>query len=578
MKLFHKFLLFILPCLIVSIIMTGGILSWTNSRFFDRNIDSNYRNILKASAGEIREYVQDAQRDLESLAAVLTATKVDLFRQEMALIGFREVASYFDYISIISPDGQILATTELIGNDAGNLHGDKTFEKAVSGQSAISEVKSTKENVSYAHIAVPIRQLTKVSAVIWGKLNLKSVWEVLEGIRIGETGQVYLMDLEGKPIAHREMDKVVRALPMVSAEVLGKLLESSASPVGWNDTANGMRSYCLGSVIPKLDWIIVLTQDERETHSFVYQNVKWAMVLTALACLAAACAGWLVVRRILRPIHNLHRQVQKIGEGDLDQRVTVESRDEIGDLSAAFNKMASSLKVFIRQQVETAKELAHARNLATLGMASSKVTHEVGNLLSNIALSLLTLKSESISSKGSKSIEIIERESVRVREFIQNFLQFAKKPQLRLHKASLDSTILELLEVHQPEAETRGIQLHFDWSADLPRVRFDSGKIYQVLNNLIKNSLEVIDGSGSIVIGGRVEEDYLQLSIEDTGPGIEPDVLASVFDPFFTTKGAKGTGLGLAICKTIMEAHRGTIECRSKPGEGTTFLLKFPLS
>lgn len=68
-----------------------------------------------------------------------------------------------------------------------------------------------------------------------------------------------------------------------------------------------------------------------------------------------------------------------------------------------------------------------------------------------------------------------------------------------------------------------------------------------------------------------------QVIVEDTGPGIEPEVLSSIFDPFFTTKGKRGTGLGLAICKTIMEAHRGTMECESKPGAGTTFILRMPV-
>ena len=94
---------------------------------------------------------------------------------------------------------------------------------------------------------------------------------------------------------------------------------------------------------------------------------------------------------------------------------------------------------------------------------------------------------------------------------------------------------------------------------------------------MLKNSLEAMTDSGRIRIEGRIEGEYLQVRIEDTGPGIEPDILERIFDPFFTTKGKKGTGLGLSIVKTILEAHRGAIECRSELKKGTTFILRLPL-
>jgi signal transduction histidine kinase len=227
--------------------------------------------------------------------------------------------------------------------------------------------------------------------------------------------------------------------------------------------------------------------------------------------------------------------------------------------------------------VEIARELAHARNLAVLGSTSSKVTHEVGNLLNNVGLTLSTLKSEALSQKGEKTLEILEQESLRVREFINNFLQFAKKPELRLGKISIDAIIREILFVHQPEAEKRGIHLDFNWPSDVPPINADARLIYQVINNLLKNSLEAMADPGKIRIEGTVEGEQLLITIEDTGPGIGPDILEQVFDPFFTTKGKRGTGLGLAIVRTILEAHRGTIECRSELGKGTSFILRLPL-
>jgi signal transduction histidine kinase len=215
--------------------------------------------------------------------------------------------------------------------------------------------------------------------------------------------------------------------------------------------------------------------------------------------------------------------------------------------------------------------------LAILGTTSSKVTHEVGNLLNNVGLTLAILKGEGLSQKGENALDILEKDSKRVSQFIHNFLQFAKKPDVHLKRVSIDKTVREVLFVHQTRAKQKGIQLYLNWPSNLPPVNIDTRLMYQALNNLVKNALEAMGGPGKISIEGRIEEESLVMMIEDTGPGVAPEILEEMFDPFFTTKGKKGTGLGLSIVKTIMEAHRGTIECESDVAEGTTFILRLPL-
>jgi signal transduction histidine kinase len=575
-KLLYKFLLFVLPLLILSIIITSVILSGTSYNYFRKTINQDYRNIIKSSASEIRLYMENAQKGLEGLALVITATKLDQWQKEMALTAFNHTTTEFMSVSLISSEGKKTASTGWKEENI-DLTQSEIFQKAVTGQSALSGVMVTKENIPYVHMAVPVSHLGEIIEILWGELNLKSVWDVLKGITIGETGQVYIMDLSGRYIGHRQIDRVITPPPPAKRPDILKELRESDIPVDWIEKDDGTRLYCLGSYIPGFDWVVVLSQPCPEIYAYIYKNIYWAVFITCLICLAAILLGWNRVRRFLTPIHNLHHQVQRIGRGDLDQKVSVDSQDEIGDLGLAFNKMTDSLKKFISREVEIARELAHARNLAVLGSTSSKVTHEVGNLLNNVGLTLSTLKSEALSQKGEKTLEILEQESLRVREFINNFLQFAKKPELRLGKISIDAIIREILFVHQPEAEKRGIHLDFNWPSDVPPINADARLIYQVINNLLKNSLEAMADPGKIRIEGTVEGEQLLITIEDTGPGIGPDILEQVFDPFFTTKGKRGTGLGLAIVRTILEAHRGTIECRSELGKGTSFILRLPL-
>ena len=519
--------------------------------------------------------MKNAQEGLESLALVMAATKLDRWQKEMALTAFNHTAVEFMSVSLISIEGNEIMSTGREGAEI-IFSQNEVFKKVLTGQNAISGVMLTKENIPHIHIAVPVLHLGHVIEVLWGKLNLKSVWDVLKGITVGDTGQVYIMDLSGRYIGHRQIDRVVTTPPARRPEILKELRESDA-PIGWDEKIEETKFYCLGVHILDFDWVIVLCQPCPEIYAYIYKNIYWAIIITCSICLVAILLCWNRVKRFLTPINNLHHQVQRIGRGDLGQKVSVDSQDEIGDLGLAFNEMTDSLKRFISREVETAKELAHAKNLAVLGSTSSKVTHEVGNLLNNVGLTLSTLKGETLSPSGKKALEILEKDSVRVGEFIRNFLQFAKKPELRLERGSIDRIIREVLFIHQPDAGKGGVSIELNWPPGLPPVNVDARLMYQVINNLLKNSLEAMTDSGRILIEGRIEGEYLQVRIEDTGPGIEPDILQQIFDPFFTTKGKKGTGLGLSIVKTILEAHRGTIECRSEMRKGTTFILRLPL-
>jgi signal transduction histidine kinase len=575
-RLLFRALLFVLPIMVLSLAVTGFILSWTSYQSFRQTIRQDYTSMIKSSAGEIRAFLGSAKTGIEGLAGVLAATKVDAWQQEMALTAFHHIATQFVSLALEPHEGQEpIAVGQRLGD--AEIEQLEVHREAVAGRLATSRVMVTKEHIPYIYLATPVMRLGRVSQVLVAELNLKAVWDVLEGIHIGETGMVYLLDDTGRLVGHREIDRVIKALPGVPSEILQRLQEPPGTLVEWSERRPDGSWYCLGYDIPGVGWFIVLSQKEREIYGYLYENFWLALAITLFMCFITGLLTWSRVRRFLRPVQTLHREVQKFGRGELDQRVPIESEDEIGELGTAFNEMADSLKQFIARELETARELAQARNLATLGAASSKVTHEVGNLLNNLGATLLILKSDPLSAGSKKAVEIMERDAVRVRTFIQNFLQFAKKPELTLQRASLEGTLRELLYVSQARAESKGIEVHLDWPADLPPVPVDLGLIHQVFNNLLKNAIEAMDGGGRLDIAARVDRDCLEVRIADSGPGISPEVKERIFDPFFTTKGKQGTGLGLAIGKTIVEAHRGTIACESEPGCGTAFILSLPL-
>ena len=225
-KILYRVLLLVLPLLILSIVVTGTILSWTSYNDFVKTINTDYRNIIKSSAGEIQLFIKDAQRGLEGLAWVIAATKANQWQKEMALAGFNHTATEFMSVSLTSPEGKRIVST---GWEETGVTFDETetFRKALMGQNAISHVMLTKEKIPYIRMAVPVYHLGKVQEVLWGELSLKSVWDVLEGIHIGHTGQVFIMDVSGRVIGHQQIDRVVRAHPAEQSEILTKLRQSN---------------------------------------------------------------------------------------------------------------------------------------------------------------------------------------------------------------------------------------------------------------------------------------------------------------------------------------------------------------
>jgi len=574
-KILYKFLLFVLPFIILSIVITSVVLTWTSYGYFQKTINQDYENIIKSSAGEIGLYMRHAHRGLETLCLAMSATKLDPWQIQMALAAFAHKNSEFMSVSLISAQGKFIASTRWESQKFESVPA-VLFKKALSGQTAISGVLLTEHRLPFIHIAVPAMKLGQVREVLWGELNLKSVWDVLEGITIGRTGHVYIMDLSGRYIAHRKIDRVVSVPPTQKPEIF-KEIRTLDIPVRWIEQKQETRFFCMGAYVPRFDWVIVIEQPMPEIYAYLYRNIYRAILISGSICFIVLVLAWWYVNRFMAPIQTLHQQVQRIGQGDLQQKISIDSNDEIGDLGVAFNNMTDSLKEHIRREVETAKELVHAKNLAVLGTTSSKVTHEVGNLLNNVGMILTLLKGEPLSQKGSKALEVLDKESARVMEFIHNFLQFAKMPELRMTKISLGPIIKEVLAVHEPEAEKRQIRLQLDWPPDLPKINADRHLFYQVMNNLIKNSVEAMTDSGIIRIRGAVREAHLCVAVEDTGSGIVPEIIDKMFDPFFTTKGKKGTGLGMSIVKTIVTAHGGTIECRSDTEKGTMVILRFPL-
>jgi signal transduction histidine kinase len=221
-------------------------------------------------------------------------------------------------------------------------------------------------------------------------------------------------------------------------------------------------------------------------------------------------------------------------------------------------------------------QLVHRERLAALGELAAIVAHEVRNPLGVIFNSLGSLRRMVQPSGNAKMLlGIVGEEAERLNRIVGDLLDFARPSPPALRPEPLDRVIDDALGAALARGAGR-VAVAREIAPDLPAVPMDVRLVRQALLNLTLNAVQAMPGGGTLSVRARLDGAAARVEIADTGPGIADEVRHRIFEPFFTTK-ATGSGLGLAVVKRIVDDHRGALEVRSAPGEGTTFVLRLPL-
>jgi signal transduction histidine kinase len=272
--------------------------------------------------------------------------------------------------------------------------------------------------------------------------------------------------------------------------------------------------------------------------------------------------------KLIHPILRLKESVDKLVDEGLNKYIEVESNDEIGELSNAFNEMVVKLSYAVEEQERLCR-------LAATGELAATLAHEIKNPLNAISGAANYIGKNYDGILISEFTRIISDEVARINKLTGNLLGFARPVQLEKAPNDITRLIREIGTLLDQEAREKGVSLQFDIAENIPEVVCDYSQIKQVLINLIINGFDAITGEGTVTVAARFSDGNVLLSVSDTGPGIAPDDLKQIFNPFYTTK-TRGTGLGLAISQKIARWHNGDLVVKSTPGQGCTFTLILP--
>lgn len=336
----------------------------------------------------------------------------------------------------------------------------------------------------------------------------------------------------------------------------------------------------------------MMAMREREKIGSFLTRTK--LILIAALILLSTLGPLLVYKTasyIVAPIKRLGEITKKISGGEMGLRAPLREHDETYSLAKSFNTMLDKLQL-THNSLETSMELlkqkqaqlVESEKRASLGLLVSGVAHELNNPLYNISLTAGAMREDAKDLSPEEIDEYtndIVTESKRAHNIVENLLEFA-----RARKSSVMEK-LDIVRVLGESARLVANQLRInkiELKRDLPDtqlfIKGNQSKLEQIFVSISTNAIQAMKSGGTLTFSLRPDSESgsAVIKISDTGPGISQEDIKNIFEPFFTTKPVgEGTGLGLSVCKSLVQEHHGEIEAESILGEGTTFVIKFPM-
>ncbi len=414
--------------------------------------------------------------------------------------------------------------------------------------------------------------------------SLAELKEQIRAKRVGDTGYIFCLNRDGDLTIHP--DAVGRNI-LAERDSTGRafIAEMIDQKDGWirypwrnEGEQNARMKIVRYRYFKPWDWIVAVGSYEEEFYQPA-NRLKWriathVLLLPLVIGLLAAALVFLAAKVLTDPIRNMMTVIRRIKKGRLEEQVPVESRDELGELAIAFNRMTR----MIRKNKELEAALAQQGKMASLGVLSSGVAHEINNPL-GVILGYAGYLEKKIPEDDPNFTYIheIKRESKRCKKIVQDLLSYARTPKPVLAPTEINRLLRQIIDFAANHTDLYQVQIVQQLTPQLPTVPADADQLRQVAINLLLNAGAAMPNGGEIIVSTSLEVGrWLCIEVADNGEGISEENLEKIFEPFFTTK-ARGTGLGLAITKQIIEMHQGEISIDSQVGEGTTVVIRLPL-
>ena len=524
-------------------------------------------NVARRAAEQINLYVTSGIKILRAVAADLQHTGLAPWQQDRILKNFVLQFPEFTELTVLDDSGAPVVSSR-VGPSTVSVPGSDS----VSVEGAVMSPFTVDDDLLPTAI-VAIR-LGSGGGWLVGRLNLEELWRMVNRIRVGEHGVALLVGARGQLLAHgdpAERARVARGENLLSHPLIIALQGSPNGPV--SAEYQGAHGPVLGVAAPvtALEWTVVVEQPTSEAFAIASRLQLQLVVAIGAALLLMVVVGYKSGRSFIQPIFALMRGTKALAEGRLDERVPVDSTDELGQLGQAFNNMADRL-------VELQDDVRKKERQAMFGRVAVGLVHDLSHPIQNIGNSckLIVKMFDDVDYRESFR-RTVERELSEVKRMMDDLRNIARPLPLEKFPIDVNRALAELVESMQTTAERSGLTIEAELVFGPLYIEGDLFALNRVYRNLIVNAFQATAPGGQVVVRTMRQNDEAIIEVADSGCGIPTDRLETIFEDFATTK-RRGLGLGLAISKKIVEQLDGTIAVASEVGHGSTFTLRFRMT
>ncbi|NOT58409.1 MAG: HAMP domain-containing protein [Deltaproteobacteria bacterium] len=346
------------------------------------------------------------------------------------------------------------------------------------------------------------------------------------------------------------------------------------STTGYIDSAAGMLigHARLPDDLPS--WTIVVAESLANAFAPAHRMVKLLATTLASTLLIALAIALLAARRVTRPLAELTGAAEAVGRGlRPESAVPVRSRDEIGTLTEAFNRMAADLKRVERELVDAAK-------FSFVGELAAGVAHEVRTPLGVLRSSAQLLeRSLEVKDEDSRELlQLLQNEVARIERVVSALIDLGRPREMHPEPSFLSQILFRTTDFVDAQARQKHVTIHRRAIDPDPVVLCDPELIHQVALNLLVNAVQILPDGGTIEIGILpARNGYAGFEVRDDGPGMTQEVCTRIFEPYFTRREG-GSGLGLTFVQRVVQEHRGRVLVESTLGHGTVFRVTLPVA
>lgn len=317
---------------------------------------------------------------------------------------------------------------------------------------------------------------------------------------------------------------------------------------------------------------LVVLKSLRDANGFVRNLDRILLGLGLVAILAGAALVFIMSRTFTRPLDRLVAGVRALGRGDYDYALTVHGKDEVAELTSAFDRMRARLR-------QSQRELLESERLVTIGRMAGSISHDLRHHLVAIVANAEYLSDPRREAQRQELCEELCMSAHQMTDMIDALLELSRpRESLRVTEIMIREVIDRA--IHTVRAHPEFSRVAMEVTGEDRACSVDPGKLQRVLQNLIINACEAVGAQpdGRVTVSVRSATNTLELRVSDNGRGVDDKVRQSAFEPFVSHGKENGTGLGLTVVQKIVSDHRGQVSFETTSPYGTTVLVKLPLA